>query len=167
MAFGQQFNIFIQITWCSLPCYTCFVIPLTSGQMFPRYLLMEISYFHQLREEQKILMKQMYSNPHICLFDCVFHGTFPALLFGWQSFFVPALVNSDTRALSLLWHGAAVGTTTFQDTCPFQEYSGCQHVCLLNTWHTGNVVMYQIYSQRQQISHMSQHRQCGLWVKSS
>ena len=120
-----------------------FVIPLTSGQALPRYLSMEISYV-KWEKSRRYLWSRCTQN-HIFVNLTVFHGTFPALLFGWQSFLEAALLNSDIWAVSVLWHGAAVGTASFQDTCPFQESSGCQHVCLLNTWHTGNVVMYQIY----------------------
>lgn len=97
----------------------------------------------EIKGERKISQEERCSLSlyiYIWLFSMAF---FQLCVFGWLSFPVPALLISDSRVLPMLWHSAAVGTASSRDTCPFQEHSGSQHVCLLNTWHTGDFVMYQ------------------------
>lgn len=138
LAFGQQFSLLMPVTWLTLPNSPCFVWPW--AECFQGVCQWKCLKWNKRRAEDisggEMLSLSLY------IYLIVFHGIFPALCF-WMSFPVPALLISDSRVLPMLWHSAAVGTASSRDTCPFQEHSGSQHVCLLNTWHTGNFVMYQ------------------------
>lgn len=141
LAFGQQFNILIQITWLSLPRFPSFVIPLTSGQTFPRYLLVESSYV-KWEKNRRYLWNRCTQN--LLIWPCLpWRFSSPAF---WMTFILSAGTAElgyrgtfyvMTRSSS--WHGFISRHMSFPGmpwlpTCVFAKHLARRHV-----------VMYQIY----------------------
>lgn len=143
LAFGQQFNILIQITWLTfasfpLLCYPFDLRPRISKVSVDRILLCETE---DKNKAEEIPLKQIYSNIHLLIWLC-FPWRFSRSVFWMTLVLSTGIAELGYRGTFHVMSRSSSWHNFISRHMSFQEYYGCQQ---LNARCTGNVVMYQIY----------------------